>query len=374
MFTKPEVYNPTEMTHRGFVSFYHNNQRKRYYDGSQVGLECAPAACTTHRQRQQELERLQYHIHKLLLSGWEPVSGDAITRSRLITDLQEEKLKSIYPKHLSERHKKDFKYAARKFRTYLVAQNLGHIRTSSVTQDLIQGYLDTITSSASYYMIVRNRISGLFSLFMQEKKISYNPVKGTKTRTKVTKRNRAFTEQQFKQVLEHLKNNNEKLYLCALLMYGCFLRPHEEIRNLKRDHFNEQLTMISMDGDEVKSRRLRVVPVPSYIREELCRQNINNLPATHSIFTKRLKVPKSEEYFGTIWKRVKRKLLKDNVITENHTLYSIRHTAAVSLFRRTQDLSKLSQLMGHADVNVTLVYLKSLGVLLNISENDLPTL
>jgi len=223
-------------------------------------------------------------------------------------------------------------------------------------------------------MNVRNRISGLFTLFVNLKKISNNPVKGTKTLKKVTKRNRAFTEKQFKQVLEYMKTNNEKLYLCALIMYGCFLRPHEEIRKLKRDHFNEDLTMISMDGDEVKSRRLRVVPVPSYVREEMIRCGLNKLRPKQNIFTRTEQPYKSEEYFSTVWKKTKKNLLKLEVITEDHTLYSIRHTAAVNLFKRTQDLPKLSQLMGHADVNVTLVYLKSLGVLLNISEKDLPTI
>lgn len=372
MFTKPEVYNPQELTQRGFVFFYYNKERKRYYDGSQVGLDCSPITCTTLKQRQQELERLQYHLHKLLLAGWEPVDSVDHPRSLLTTDLQEENLERLYPASFSERHKKDFKYAARKFRKYLDIKNLKHLRTALITKDDIQTYLNTITSSAAYYMIVRNRLSGIFTLFVENKMIGVNPVTLTSVKKKSPKRNRAFTEKQFKQVLEYIKAENSNLYLCALLMYGSFLRPHKEIRNLNRDHFNEQLTMISMDGDEVKNRQLRVVPAPGFVREELIKRQIDELPPDYNIFTKKKKPYQSEEYFSTIWKKVKRKLLKDKVVTKDHTLYSIRHTAAVLLFRRTQDLPKLSQLMGHGDVSITIVYLRSLGVLLNINEQDLP--
>lgn len=370
MFTKPKVYNPDDLAQQAFVSFYYNKVRKRFLDGSQVGLDCSPNLTKTHRERQQELERLQYHIHHLLLAGWDPTLTKEST-SLLTTDLQKEKLKPLFAANLSKRHVEDVLRYAEYFRKYLL-EHYPTLRTSLVTTDIVQEFLNTFTSSAAYYMIARNRISGIFSLLKKAKKLSVNPVENTSTQKRVTKRNRAFTDKQFKQVLEYVKNQSDNLYLCMLLMYGCFLRPHEEIRNLKRDNFDEHLTVISMDGFAVKGRRLRVVPVPQYVRDEMIRRKMDTLAPDVNIFTRKRQSFESDEYFGTIWKRLKKQLLSDRIIQEDHTLYSVRHTAAVLLFKRTQDLPKLSQLMGHSDVNVTLVYLRSLGVLLNITENDLP--
>lgn len=371
MFTKPIVTNPADMNQRGYVYFYFNKARKRFFDGSNVDLDCNPSTATNHKQRQQELERLQYHLHRLLLAGWDPSFIREESNSLLTTDLQEEYLRTLFAANLSKRHVDEVIRYAQYLRDYAL-KHYPTLRTSMVTSDIIQEFLDTFTSSAAYYMIARNRISGVFTLLKKVKKLGVNPIEKTSTQKRVTKRNRPFTEKQFKQVLEQVKNTSDNLYLCALLMYGCFLRPHEEIRNLKRDNFNEDLTMISMDGSAVKGRRLRVVPVPQYVRDEMIRRGLDTLDPDRNIFTRKKTPFASHDYFVTVWKRVKKNLLKSNIIQEGHTFYSIRHTAAILLFKRTQDLPKLSQLMGHADVNITLVYLRSLGVLLNISESDLP--
>ena len=69
-----------------------------------------------------------------------------------------------------------------------------------------------------------------------------------------------------KELLFKVKAFNENLYLCCLLTYGCLLRPHQEIRLLKWEDFSDDLSQISLTGSKVKSRRNRIVPVPSYIR------------------------------------------------------------------------------------------------------------
>ena len=55
-----------------------------------------------------------------------------------------------------------------------------------------------------------------------------------------------------KEVLEYIKSYNKNLYLCALLTYGCLLRPHQEIRCLKWKDFSDDLSFISLSGNKVK--------------------------------------------------------------------------------------------------------------------------
>ena len=70
-------------------------------------------------------------------------------------------------------------------------------------------------------------------------------------------------------LLDSIKEFNYNLYLCSLLTYGCLLRPHQEIRLLKWCDFSEDLSHINLTGSKVKSKRNRIVPVPSYIRKIL---------------------------------------------------------------------------------------------------------
>ena len=165
-----------------------------------------------------------------------------------------------------------------------------------------------------------------------------------------------------KELLESIKMFNYDLYLCALLTYGCLLRPHQEIRCLKWKDFNDDLSYISLSGNKVKSKRNRVVPVPQYIRKELARGEINN-----NIFTGTPK-PYNNSYFKGVWRRFKGCFPS---VERDITLYSFRHTGAIEIYKRTGSLSKLQKAMGHSSLKVSLTYLRGLEVA-ELTESDMP--
>ena len=165
-----------------------------------------------------------------------------------------------------------------------------------------------------------------------------------------------------KELLEYIKSYNKNLYLCALLTYGCLLRPHQEIRCLKWRDFSDDLSYISLSGNKVKSKRNRVVPVPQYIRKELARGDVNN-----NIFTGTSK-PYNNSYFKGVWRRFKKCLPS---VERDITLYSFRHTGAIEIYKRTGSLSKLQKAMGHSSLKVSLTYLRGLEVA-ELTESDMP--
>ena len=165
-----------------------------------------------------------------------------------------------------------------------------------------------------------------------------------------------------KELLEYIKSYNKNLYLCALLTYGCLLRPHQEIRCLKWRNFSDDLSFISLSGNKVKSKRNRVVPVPEYIRKELARGDINN-----NIFTGTSK-PYNNSYFKGVWRRFKKAFPS---VEQGITLYSFRHTGAIEIYKRTGSLSKLQKAMGHSSLKVSLTYLRGLEVT-ELKEEDMP--
>ncbi len=163
-------------------------------------------------------------------------------------------------------------------------------------------------------------------------------------------------------LLAEIKVFNERLHLCCLLTYGCLLRPHREIRELKWGDFSLELNFINLSGDRNKSGRNRIVPIPSYIRNLLVKGEPH-----HNIFSGKPQ-PLNQDFFKTLWSRFKR---QSNVLEQEQTLYSFRHSGAIEIFKRTGSITKLQKAMGHSSINVSLTYLRGLEIA-ELKEEDMP--
>ena len=148
----------------------------------------------------------------------------------------------------------------------------------------------------------------------------------------------------------------------GLYMYWCLLRPHREIRELTWGDFSDDLSYIHLSGNRNKSGRNRIVPVPSYIRNILVKGNPKD-----NIFSGKPQ-PLNQDYFKTLWSRFKR---QSNLLEQEQTLYSFRHSGAIEIFKRTGSLTKLQKAMGHSSINVSLTYLRGLEVA-ELKEEDMP--
>ncbi|MGA0373852.1 MAG: tyrosine-type recombinase/integrase [Flavobacteriaceae bacterium] len=163
-------------------------------------------------------------------------------------------------------------------------------------------------------------------------------------------------------LLNEVRSFNTNLYICCLLTYGCLLRPHREVRQLRWGDFTDDLKYISIGGNRVKSRRNRIVPVPEFIREQLSIGKREN-----NIFSN-TPIEFNKDYFKTLWGRYKR---TSKVIELDQTLYSFRHSGAIDIFKRTGSITKLQKAMGHSSINVSLTYLRGLEVP-ELNEEDMP--
>jgi integrase len=188
------------------------------------------------------------------------------------------------------------------------------------------------------------------------------PISNLKTRKQVEVLHSPIRDVRF--LLNQIKEFNYNLYICCLLTYGCLLRPHQEIRLLKWEDFSDDLSHINLTGSKVKSKRNRIVPVPSYIREVLIKRDSN-----YNVFSNSIE-PYNKGYFSLIWKRFKR--LNPDVKT-SVTIYSFRHTGAIEIFKRTESITKHQKTMGHSSINVSLTYLRGLEVP-ELTEGDMPVI
>jgi integrase len=131
---------------------------------------------------------------------------------------------------------------------------------------------------------------------------------------------------------------------------------------LKWEDFSEDLTHINLTGSKVKSKRNRIVPVPTYIRDVLIKRD-----SCYNIFSN-TKEPFNKGYFSLLWRRFKR---LNPSIGPSITIYSFRHTGAIEIFKRTGSITKLQKAMGHSSINVSLTYLRGLEIP-KLNEEDMP--
>lgn len=352
----PKIFFSEDLSKRSYVYFFINKKRIRIYQGAQFGKLCSPNLKKTAKSRLRELILLEDIVAAELKKGWLPGQ-----KKWLIGEVLESMYLELRSSSYSKKYIRDTSIVTREFLGYCHDYDLIYSEVDVIVPSVVENFLARFNSSSAYYAIKRRTLSAVFSKIEQRGIIKVNPVKGTSSRRVEAVHNQAFTEKQLEECLVAVYEASDKLYLCVLFVYCMLLRPHREVRLLTRGSFNEDLTILTLSGDENKSKRIRSIPVPKNIRTILLANNIQTLPEEYNIFTYELK-PLNEFYFSTCWARVKAKLILTGLVTPNHTLYSFRHTAVCSVFRRDKDLHLIQRLCSHKSMMTSLKYLRSLGL------------
>ncbi|OKS85665.1 tyrosine-type recombinase/integrase [Mucilaginibacter polytrichastri] len=261
---------------------------------------------------------------------------------------------------LSEKYKRNLKDLNRRLLLFLTADELKGPVTD-IPAIRLDEFLTNFSKSGTYYMNKRRDLSVLFNLIGKIVNQPLTLVKTTERRKVKAALHVAYDHEQLKPILNHLKEANKLLYLCCLLTYATWLRPHEEIRLLTKGDFVKDFTEIHLSGDANKGGKVRTVYVPEYVRAELV-PILHELNREDNIFS-RMPKPMNQYYFSTQWRRACVDMIAKGLIYPKQTLYSFRHTAAVQLYKRTKDVYLLQKLLGHSTIVVTLKYLRSLGEL-----------
>jgi integrase len=373
MFTELKIILTTDLTQRGYVTYYYDGKRQREYNGKKINLEINPNNCKSYNDRLKQFKKLAFEITKALNSGWTPLQSspkkDEPTLQKALELIHSTKMNS----DLSSTYKRDLAKVLQQFLSFLPAEQLAG-RPSTLDPREVERFLNQFNTSATHYMNKRRTLSVFFSELVRTKLISDNPVQLSLRKKQKASLHKIYTQEQLLAILEFLKENYPNLHLCCLLAYGCFLRPHQESRLLCVKHVNEECTKIVLSGSENKSKRIRVVNLPDYVQRAL-KQRLNSDWHKEINLMSQSTVPFNVSYLNTQWSRAKKKMLKSGLIHKDQTIYSFRHTAAVNVYKKTKDIHILQQLLQHSNMIVTLNYLRGLGEVNNEDlKNALPDL
>ena len=328
---------------RFYIQFYLSNKRYRFFNGSILGYSLKPNLYKGDKRNKKALDLLAL-FKKHLDSGWSPE-----TIASYSTTL--DSLKSFKPSaELSTDYKAELVRTRDKLIAFISKQPWKDIQLDKLNKTHINSYLERTTKNNSGFNHEKARVSSILSYILSDRDLP-NPCLHIKPKKVKPALHKPFKDVSI--VLEDIKSFNEKLFLCCLLTYGCLLRPHQEIRNLKWGDFSEDMKHISLSGRRNKSGRNRIVPLNPYILQYLDRKE-----DSLNIFTNEEK-PFNKDYFKTLWSRYK---AQSTVLEDLQTLYSFRHTGAIEIYKCTGSLTTLQSAMGHSTLAVTLGYLRGLEI------------
>ncbi len=358
MYTEPKIVLPKNLQARAYINFYLNGKRIRIYNGRSLNLNIYPNNSRSLKERERLLNVLLFEVKDALRKNIFLQKEEEPVKSLCTTEALEQALNSKLNSDLSNTYKRDLKTVFQQFMEFLSEkEKTGSL--DAIKLNRIESFLTKYQSSGTYYMNKRRNLAVLFSAAGRLIEQPIDTVTKTNKRKVKSKLHKIYEPEQLRAVLGYLKQYHQHLYLCCLITFGCFLRPHKEVRKLTAGHFKKGITEIHLSGSENKGRKVRVVYVPDYVKQEL-EHVLPSLKFTDNIFSNDLQ-PYNEAYFNTAWTRAWNKMNQLGIVEKNHTIYSFRHTAAVDVYRRTKDVNLLKSLLGHSSILVTLKYLRGLG-------------
>jgi len=329
------------------------SKRMRLSNGSKFSIELFPNSYPEN-ERINQANILAAQVYAKLLAGESP----QIKNEQGVLDSQPDLyyIKEALNRKLREGFSKHYNKALK----------LAYLRIEACTkfgvvnEKTIERALEGYENNTSYNTLRRNM--NILCRYAVKLGMRNNPVNSIGRKREKAKLNKPIGD--VPALLKEIRSYNENLYLCCLLTYGCLLRPHREVRELKWSDFTDDLSYIRLSGDRNKSGRNRIVPVPSYVKEKLDRKDghLNIFSGTEQAF--------HPDYFKGLWSGFKR---RSELLEANQTLYSFRHTGAIDIYKRTGSIEKLKAAMGHSSVMVSLTYLRGLDVA-ELKEEDMPSL
>ena len=339
---------------KAFVLFIIDNKRYRLFNGKRIKSKTNPNQFPVN-ERKKIANILAAEVYTFLNEGGvlNEYRSDKIITGKL-SDIDYVK------RGLNNKLNGDYSKKYKRMLQFIFKELYSEAKRGDISKATILSILEKYHSGTSYNTIKRH-----LSVLINEARtlgMDSNPMQNIKSIKSKSNLNKPFED--ISAILNELKAFNYNLYLCCIMTYGCLLRPHREVRELTWGDFTADLSYIKLSGSRNKSGRNRIVPVPSYIKE-LLNKGDNNL----NIFTGTTKAP-NPDYFKTIWGRFKK---VSKLLQQDQTLYSMRHTGAIEIYKRTGSLSKLQKAMGHSSLAVSLTYLRGLEVS-ELEESDMPVI
>jgi site-specific recombinase XerD len=217
--------------------------------------------------------------------------------------------------------------------------------TTSELEEYLYHLIQKDTESQSSFKHLVYGLRKLYALFgLEQLELALPPIKRPGTLPVV------FSHSEVKQVLLAAEHMHERVLFG--LFYDTGVRIHEMV-NIRIEDLD--LERRQMHVRKTKTKRERYVPVSGHASRGVAKHLMLNRPKDYLFENPRRKgVPLSERSIRDLLKEM---LAKTN-IRKNASPHTFRHTYATHQLEAGLDIMSVKELMGHASITSTLVYLQ----------------
>lgn len=205
-----------------------------------------------------------------------------------------------------------------------------------------KAYLDKKWSNVTFNNYI-TLTRAIWNYLIEEEVTDNNPIKVKPLPENITK-HKYFSDEIFKKIKEKAPAD---LLGFIMFLYHTGTRPNEA-RQLRYENILRDRKLLFIPASISKNKKDDYVPLSDYILTKY------NKKSGYIFGT-------SVNYFGQKWTELKRELELD----KDYTLYSIKATRGIHLANDGADPYTIMQLFRHSDLEITMAYLRDLGV--NIS-------
>ena len=255
------------------------------------------------------------------------------------------------------------------FLSYLKDIGRAHTATSLYTIDDALLYMNHISEvrkvSNTTYNNYLTQMNVLFNKMIAEKYITVNPFSQIRRRKKSQKIRRGLHNYEVEILIKYMRED-PPLLLCVLLQYYCFIRPSEELRKIRFQHFDLNKGCIHLPSSVTKNSKPAIITIPDVIIPFLREYGFLRYPQNYIIFGPRC-IPHPTKSVGknTLGRRhieLVRRLHKQGILTDIQgiQLYSWKDTGALAMIEEGYNIIDIKNQIRHSSLEVTQKYIKSL--------------
>lgn len=367
-FTEPKISPEShDMSVDWYVWFRFFHEGKWWQKRYKAGIN----HFKTLKERLSEANSLKRVLKEQLAEGWNPVTEVKVAQVVKIYTIKDsfDHILKVKSKTLRPKSCYAYTYISKLFLGWCEDRYLLDAPLSAFTNKMAQEYMDYLTMQKSYegrtfndHLIV---LRTLFNCFIKREAISKNPFKAVDWKPENVGRNLAFLQDEEEKLKDYLYKFEKRLYYFTQIMYYCFIRRTEMVA-MKIKHIDLKNGTITIPAQSSKNKSQESVVIPRGLEPILLEMELYKYNSEDYLFGRKLQTGsvkfKNPNHITSKHSEIARRL---NIDTEKG-LYSWKHTGVCKAYYATgKDIYSVMRQLRHRDINTTMIYLKSLGLIQN---------
>lgn len=320
------------------------------------------------KERIRQANALISYWKKQLKAGWNPWDEDLPVVQPRVCEAFDLVLQ-LKETSCSKRTLESYRYATKLLKDWITVNRLDGLFINQFEVHHARAFFDYLALKKGYGGRTYNDKITVLSTFanamIEREWIVKNPFRKIKKVQLQVGRNIAFSDEEKEKLKAQLLHNDRQMYYFTQFIYYCFIR-RSELTRLKIENIDWTNRSIVIPSNASKNKKQESVVIPEPFWPILEEMDLQNKPKEWYIFGRLLQAgPVQYKNYNHISTRHNEQS-KNLGIDGEKGLYSWKHSGVCALYPALKgDVYALMRQLRHSDLNVTQIYLKSLGLLDN---------